>query len=119
MEKQIDMFAGKFFNTNQTSPEQMVSEKQKALSQEQIVLNVFKRNLVPLNASTVWKIAFEPTGTLLSSVRRAITNLTDPKYPGGQKLVKTENLTIGMYGKREHYYKLLPNVSTNIQDGTI
>lgn len=119
MEKQIDMFSGRFFNTNKTSAEEMVNEKQKALTQEQIVLQVFKRNLVPLNASTVWKIAFEPTNTLLSSVRRAITNLTDPKYPGGQKLVKTENMTMGMYGKREHYYKLISNGSTDIPNGTV
>lgn len=94
-----------YHNTNKESGNTLVKSKIKTDTQESRILRIF--NLVPdrpMGPNMVMKMynnyypAIPPTST-----RRAMTNLT---VKG--KLVKTDFMEIGGYGKKEHRWKLAP-----------
>jgi predicted RNA-binding protein YlqC (UPF0109 family) len=89
-----------YYNTNREKGETLINSNVKAKSQEEEVLSIFKER-VRLSASEAWKI-YAKQGTPITSIRRAITNLCKD-----YKLVKTEETTEGIYGKKEHVYTLL------------
>ena len=88
-----------YFNTNREKGETLNKSEEKAKNQEDIILDIFKANKA-LTASDTYQI-YENKLVPLTSIRRAITNLTDKGY-----LIKTKKMKFGLYGKREHYYQL-------------
>jgi hypothetical protein len=88
-----------YYNTNnEPRPERQVSEK-KALNQQQIVLNIYQqyqgRRLGPSDI-----LHYFP-GVPITSIRRAITNLTSAGL-----LEKTDKFSFGNYNKVEHLWQL-------------
>ncbi len=90
-----------YFNTTGLQPEELKSEEKKAQSQEQIILELFKK-YPEMSASDVFRRYPNPDlfGPPIHSIRRAITNLKNAGH-----LEITGNLKIGIYGKKEHIYK--------------
>ena len=94
-----------YFNTTNQDADFVSMEIEKCKSQEEIIFDIFSDGK-QYSASDVWEKYFEikvhsETPTPITSIRRAITNLT---YVG--KLVKLNETKIGMYGKPEHYYEV-------------
>lgn len=87
-----------FFNTIQETGSTLSQSHAKAVSQQERILDFFKRH--PGRHFTPAEVAKE-TGILLTSVRRAMTDLAD----AGQ-IVKTEMLTPGIYGKNNFNWRL-------------
>ena len=90
-----------YYNTNNEKGKTLNQSIAKTETQEEIIYKMFLKHK-RLSASSVWRMFDEKTNTPLTSVRRAITNLCYDK-----KLVKTEDKSIGVYGKKEHIYKLV------------
>jgi len=88
-----------YHNTTNLNEITVISETIKCQSQEQIILEIYKRSL-RLSASQVLDM-YPNQRTPLTSVRRAISNLM---YDG--KLIKTDDMKEGIYGKPEHIYEL-------------
>lgn len=92
-----------YFNTTNERGSQLEQSIEKAERQEDIVLELFKKHIV-MSPSQVHH--FFDESTPLTSVRRAITVLADKN-----QLVKTDQLVRGVYGKKEHLYKLATKVT--------
>lgn len=89
-----------YYNTNNETGSKLKESNQKAETQQEIILRMFKSK-IRLTASDAWKI-YDPNGiTPITSIRRAITNLCKDG-----KLLKTTEMKEGLYGKREHIYKI-------------
>lgn len=90
-----------FHNTIDLRGEQLARAQARALTQEDLVMAIFiashKGLLTP---EDVLRLMPEPA--LLTSVRRAMTNLTNRGH-----LCKTEHFTLGQYGARVHYWSLV------------
>jgi hypothetical protein len=69
------------------------------MKQEEYILAFFKDEEKPQSPSMVYDAL--PEHWPITSVRRAITNLTT-----AGELVKTNNTVTGMYGKPEHLWSL-------------
>lgn len=99
-----------YYNTNKLSGDSLVDKIRKSLNQEFWVLDVFGNYENKLTASKVHKILMRTIFVLgvkewpITSTRRAMTNLSKR-----DKLKKTDDRAIGMYGSPEHYYELLTN----------
>ena len=85
--------------TNETDPKQLRLFEVEAQTQDNIVLNEIKKLGGSASPSMVLKSI--RGRFLLTSVRRAITNLTK-----AQKLVKTEKKAIGNYGRKENIWQV-------------
>ena len=92
-----------YFNTNKESGEQLAVSKAKAYIQEESIMDIFSdRQLMNMTPSDVWHIyCQEFKGVPLTSIRRAITSLTNR-----QELIKTDKMREGIYGKPEHCWRL-------------
>ena len=92
-----------YYNTTNQSGRALQESRTKAESQEDKILKIF--NLVPerpMGPNMVMKMYNNHfTATPITSIRRAITNLT---IKG--KLVKHDGMEMGGYGKMEHTWKL-------------
>ncbi len=88
-----------FYNTTHLQGKELIKETKNALTQEQFILKLFKKHK-KLSASQAWR--YFKTRTPLTSVRRAITNLLKKGF-----ISKTDNYTIGYFGKKETIYKIL------------
>lgn len=94
-----------YHNTTNLHGEEIKNAHVKAHTQKVKVLELYKSGK-EYTASDIWIILCGPaTNTPITSIRRAITDLTNEN-----KLVKTANMKIGMYSKPESFYKL--NTST-------
>jgi hypothetical protein len=95
-----------FFNTNNTLKHDLPKENETAKCQQDIVLNLFESSYSKWTASLVWEQLLSTDKidqlTPLTSIRRAISNLQRAGY-----LEKENETRMGMYGKNEHYYKLI------------
>jgi hypothetical protein len=94
-----------FYNTNKEKGEELKASKVKALSQEERILDLFHEDRryfshSPSEVRGFLKRRYMGVGPL-TSIRRAMTNLT---IKG--KLVKTDKMVRGPYGKNEHLWKL-------------
>ena len=91
-----------FYNTNAETGDSLIRCKIHARSQQEAILAHFKinpgRHYTPAEIQAVF-----PT-MLLTSIRRAICNLTDAGY-----LVKTELRTPGIYGSPNFNWRLKTN----------
>ena len=91
-----------YYNTTEETGSELAESHSKAKTQEQAILNCFKRSLEPLSPSKIL-IELELLGWSypITSIRRAISDLTTEG-----KLIKTDSFVQGIYGKREHLWRL-------------
>jgi hypothetical protein len=87
-----------YHNTTNEGGEQLEAFKEKAKTQDQEVLRFIKDQFV-CSPSYVWKMLYHQS-VPLTSVRRAITNLTKEG-----KLMKTQSKAVGPYGRPEYCWK--------------
>ena len=87
-----------YYNTNNESGETLVKSKATTVSQEDKIYEYFKTSLIPVAPHCLMGL-FE--NTPITSVRRAVTNLEKRG-----KLVKTERMVMGSYGKIVHTWRL-------------
>jgi len=90
-----------YFNTNQESGDQLARSCLQARTQQEQILSYFQlhpgRHFTPAEIQRVFP------SMLLTSIRRAINNLT-PEY-----LTKTELRTMGLFGKMNFNWRLKQN----------
>jgi hypothetical protein len=90
-----------YFNTTNKSGEDLAKEKKNCATQEINIAKIFLRYR-RLSPSEVMKIYHREFAEVpLTSIRRAITNLTNDGA-----LVKTKNKKMGLYGKPEYVWVL-------------
>jgi hypothetical protein len=89
-----------YYNTNKEAGSTLKNSRLNTNSQEKEILKIFVDNK-KLSASEAWNIYDKKENTPITSIRRAITNLCNDC-----KLIKTEDTTDGLYGKKEHIYQL-------------
>ena len=96
------MYTG-YHNTTNLIGEELKDANQKAFNQEEAILDIFiDREQIHITPSDVWHIyKQEFKKTPLTSIRRAITGLTNKG-----KLVKTNKMREGEFGRLEHCWKL-------------
>lgn len=88
-----------YYNTTNVEGEELRDYQIKADSQEKKILILFKKNK-RATASQIWK-EYGMNNAPLTSVRRAITNLTNKGL-----LLKTDSKFDGFYGRPECFYEL-------------
>lgn len=91
-----------YFNTTNLKNEKLKEAKTKARSQEALILKYFRWKKKPLSPSDIWHGAFDPNKTPLTSVRRAMTVLTNDR----NLLMKTDKTKKGIYGNPEYLWEL-------------
>ena len=100
-----DLFSQAFFNTVHESGDDLKKSIDKAFNQNELILGIYARSATKtMTASMVYKKFLEftrLTNTPITSIRRGMTTLAK-----SGDLIKTEHMRIGMYGKKEHYYRL-------------
>jgi hypothetical protein len=87
-----------YYNTNKESGQTLAESTKKAKTQESQILQIYRMNR-NLSASQAWKL-YPGKNTPLTSIRRGISNLCN-----SGKLVKTDQMVKGLYGKNEYLYK--------------
>ena len=98
-----------YYNTTHLFGSELLTKIKKSLNQEFWVLEIFKR-AGKLSASRAHRLVMTLISRYgisewpLTSTRRAITNLLNKN-----KLKKTNDFAIGMYGSKEHIYEPLTN----------
>lgn len=113
MAEQLDIFgdgpaikvAPAYYNTTRLQGPALSEARIAAKLQEGAVLAIYRGARKPLSPSAVWRKGKDVLGDdwLLTSVRRAITNLT-----ANGKLQKLEEYVDGPYGRPEHVWRLTP-----------
>ena len=88
-----------FYNTINESGNELKNSNQKARSQEDLIYSYFLTFGKPLSPSQILEKL--KLNCPITSVRRALTNLTND-----EKLVKTDDFVKGNFGKREHLWRL-------------
>ena len=85
-----------YHNTNEETGIQLGKSEIKCVHQEELIYRTFKvfQRLTPSDLLTGFP------KYPLTSIRRAITNLTKKGL-----LIKTQEMSIGIYGKNEHFWK--------------
>ena len=86
-----------FYNTIELNETELEKEIKNAKNQEEKILIVFKKEK-ELTPSEVWEYLMEYP---LTSIRRAMTNLTDQG-----RLIKTNTQKVGYYGKPNYVWKI-------------
>jgi len=95
-----------FYNTNQTTGPELIGARSDAKNQQDEILKVFRRNAkTPMSPSEIHNYLYSGTITPLTSVRRAISNLTE-----AGKLKKLDSTKIGIFGRREHCWEYVQAV---------
>lgn len=90
----------KYYNTTHETGNDLKEFISKASTQDQRVLDIFKRHKEEYSASQLWHMLTRDCP--LTSIRRSLSNL---KNKGA--IVKTNNKIIGIYGRNEYKYKLI------------
>jgi Fe2+ or Zn2+ uptake regulation protein len=96
---QTELFRGAYFNTTRESGAALRKSQEVCGRQESIIAGLFQ-DYRALSPSQVHKL-YPDKGTPLTSIRRAISVLTDKGI-----LIKTESKMQGEYGKPEYIWKL-------------
>jgi uncharacterized Fe-S cluster-containing protein len=97
-----------YYNTNQEKGEELKQSWKKTEKQEALILRHFRNNpKVYFSPEMIQEAVLEKAP--LTSVRRAITNLTTQG-----KLRKTDIMVKGKYGKRIHTWKVIMNYEQGI-----
>jgi|TARA_R100000734_G_C3301793_1_gene92380 predicted ArsR family transcriptional regulator len=87
-----------YYNTTNETGEDLKESHKKAESQQEKILDIFKTSK---EASPSQVMLALPVGTLITSVRRCITDLTKEGH-----LEKTTRKRKGIYGRPEYIWKL-------------
>jgi len=88
------------FNTTNLSGVALKDCKEKNQSQDEIILRHFRHHPnIKFGPSSIWRW-FEDKGLPITSVRRAITNLTKAGL-----IEKTTNKEMGMFGRMEYTWQ--------------
>ena len=88
-----------YYNTTSEKGQELKSSHSKARTQEEKIYSFFLTFGQPLSPSMVLdKLNLDCP---ITSVRRPMTNLTENK-----KITKTDEYVKGLYGKREHLWRL-------------
>ena len=88
-----------YYTTTSEKGQELKSSHSKARTQEEKIYSFFLTYGQPLSPSMVLdKLNLDCP---ITSVRRAMTNLTENK-----KITKTDEYVKGLYGKREHLWRL-------------
>lgn len=88
-----------YYNTTNEKGFDLQKSHEKARNQEEIIYSFFLTYGKPLSPSQVLKkLNLECP---ITSVRRALTNLTNE-----DKIIKTDVKVVGLYGKKEHLWRL-------------
>jgi len=91
-----------FYNTTKEVGEDLKEYKSKAISQDEIIIRHFlKHPYQEFSPSELWINLFEVEFTPLTSIRRSLNTLTR-----AGNLIKLDKMKCGIYGRREHYFKL-------------
>jgi hypothetical protein len=87
-----------YYNTTNLKGDELKKSQKKTISQESAIYDMFKKQIwmTPSDAYYEFDEKFP-----LTSIRRAFTNLTKRN-----KIEKTNEMGMGMYGKLEHCWKL-------------
>lgn len=91
-----------YYNTNKESGETLKESQVKAFSQEHVILSYIKKQNGKVTSPSLLSMFFDSWP--MTSIRRALTNLTNKGY-----LIKTDQMVDGVYGKKEHVWKLKEN----------
>jgi hypothetical protein len=86
-----------FYNTINEVANTLATAQQTATTQESLILACFKAVKEPLSPSMVH--FYTKLKCPITSIRRGMTNLAN-----SGKLIKTDELTMGKFGKREHLW---------------
>ena len=89
-----------YYNTNQEKGEDLSNSRTRATSQTQLIYNYFVSNPTEELTPFEFKAKIRMSAPI-TSIRRAITDLTNEG-----KLVKTNSLKQGNYGKKCHCWRL-------------
>ena len=92
-----------FYNTIDLTGQELEKAKAQTLKQEELIAAIFKKNCTKeISPSQILEITNRHYGLNwpLTSIRRAITNLTEENT-----LVKLKTMKEGIYGKPEHTWK--------------
>ena len=95
------MQTNSYFNTTRSSGAQREQYEQQAKSQEELIYEYFASRAGMTYTPSQVRAALNLTGTPLTSIRRAITNLTQARL-----LSKTDKQTTGPYGRPEYHWTL-------------
>lgn len=87
-----------FYNTINLAGEELKGAQANSSKQQQMIFDLFKKWRIAMTPSDVW-LQFKQWP--ITSVRRAITNLTK-----SGKLEKMGEMKMGLYGKPEHKWKI-------------
>ena len=91
-----------YYNTTNLSGKDLSRSIEQANKQEEIVMAIFRSKNKPLSPVDVHKVYCTHLPQVpITSIRRAITNLTDQG-----KLIKTDLTGMGEYGKINYKWKL-------------
>ena len=100
-----------FYNTTDETGSTLTSYQDKAKTQVERILEFYERHRgVPFSPSQV-QTALNMQGVPITSIRRAITNLTTI-----DKLVKTDIKTTGLYGRDEYCWRLAGRIRQTEMD---
>ena len=89
-----------YFNTTNVAGTLLKKHENKAKSQEQVALNIFRKSKNGLTASEVFR-QWPDMNTPLTSIRRAISNLLNDRF-----LERTYLKRKGIYGRTEFVYTI-------------
>lgn len=99
-----------YYNTNKLNPEDLATAEVKAKKQKDIILDYFKaRPFMLFTPPQIWRLTgLKEKGAPLTSVRRAISNLTDggPTTNYEPDLIKTQQKVIGDFKTWNHRWTL-------------
>tara|TARA_R110002012_G_C11575404_1_gene604830 strand:+ start:285 stop:602 length:318 start_codon:yes stop_codon:yes gene_type:complete len=98
-----------FYNTTSEKGQELKESHKKARSQEELIYSYFLTYGNPLSPSQVLEKL--KLNCPITSVRRAITNLTLEN-----KIIKTDEKVKGIYGKSEHLWRLKTTEDDNDPD---
>ena len=94
------MYGTAYHNTNQVEPQLAIHFEAMALTQDDLILEVYRKHNKPMAWGEVRGCL--PNDMHEGSIKRAITNLANR----GQLMKCEKDLVIGPYGKQTHRYKL-------------
>ena len=98
-----------YWNTTPLPVSELAAAIARAEKQDEAVMCIFRALGGELGPSQVWKIGVaNGMGWVLTSVRRAMSNLADPKCGA---LVKLRTTRMGEYGAVEHLWALPQQVA--------
>ena len=93
-----------FFNTTHATNPELAQYRQQALSQDEVILALFKENQFRTWTPSEVMAAVLPDAPV-TSIRRAITTLTQDTH-----LVKTDTQRNGPYGRPEYAWRVADSV---------